>query len=293
MIASLPTNPTRLVYLGTPEIAVSPLVELCDAGFEIAMVVTGRDKRRGRGSSLSHSPVKVKALELGLPVTHELSDLLHVETDLGVVVAFGQIISKNYLEQIPMLNLHFSLLPRWRGAAPVERSILAGDLITGVCLMVVEEELDTGSICARQEVEIGDQTGDELRQNLVEVGSSMLVKTLKTGLKIPVPQTGSPTYAHKISPDDLLLDWNQPVEELMNKIRLGGAWTTFRGNRFKIWSASVGSALSKPVGTISDDQVAGVNGSLKLLEVQAENRGRQSFDSWQSGARLNSEDRFI
>ena len=96
MIASLPTNPTRLVYLGTPEIAVSPLVELCDAGFEIAMVVTGRDKRRGRGSSLSHSPVKVKALELGLPVTHELSDLLHVETDLGVVVAFGQIISKNY-----------------------------------------------------------------------------------------------------------------------------------------------------------------------------------------------------
>jgi len=282
-----------LVYLGTPEIAVSPLVELCDAGFEIAMVVTGRDKRRGRGSSLSHSPVKVKALELGLPVTHELSDLLHVETDLGVVVAFGQIISKNYLEQIPMLNLHFSLLPRWRGAAPVERSILAGDLITGVCLMVVEEELDTGSICARQEVEIGDQTGDELRQNLVEVGSSMLVKTLKTGLKMPVPQTGSPTYAHKISPDDLLLDWNQPVEELMNKIRLGGAWTTFRGNRFKIWSASVGSALSKPVGTISDDQVAGVNGSLKLLEVQAENRGRQSFDSWQSGARLNSEDRFI
>ncbi len=293
MIASLPTNPTRLVYLGTPEIAVSPLVELCDAGFEIAMVVTGRDKRRGRGSSLSHSPVKVKALELGLPVTHELSDLLHVETDLGVVVAFGQIISKNYLEQIPMLNLHFSLLPRWRGAAPVERSILAGDLITGVCLMVVEEELDTGSICARQEVEIGDQTGDELRQNLVEVGSSMLVKTLKTGLKMPVPQTGSPTYAHKISPDDLLLDWNQPVEELMNKIRLGGAWTTFRGNRFKIWSASVGSVLSKPVGTISDDQVAGVNGSLKLLEVQAENRGRQSFDSWQSGARLNSEDRFI
>jgi len=293
LIASLPTNPTRLVYLGTPEIAVSPLVELCDAGFEIAMVVTGRDKRRGRGSSLSHSPVKVKALELGLPVTHELSDLLHVETDLGVVVAFGQIISKNYLEQIPMLNLHFSLLPRWRGAAPVERSILAGDLITGVCLMVVEEELDTGSICARQEVEIGDQTGDELRQNLVEVGSSMLVKTLKTGLKMPVPQTGSPTYAHKISPDDLLLDWNQPVEELMNKIRLGGAWTTFRGNRFKIWSASVGSALSKPVGTISDDQVAGVNGSLKLLEVQAENRGRQSFDSWQSGARLNSEDRFI
>ena len=293
MIAPLPANPTRLVYLGTPEIAVSPLVELCDAGFEVVTVVTGQDKRRGRGSSPSHSPVKAKALELGLTVTHELSDLLHVEADLGVVVAFGQIIPKNHLEQIPMLNLHFSLLPRWRGAAPVERSILAGDSVTGVCLMVVEEELDTGSICARQEVEIGDKTGEELRQSLVEVGSSMLVKELKAGLKAPVPQNGSPTYAHKISPDDLLLDWNQPVEELMNKIRLGGAWTTFRGSRFKIWSASVSSALSNPVGTISDDQVAGVNGSLKLIEVQAENRGRQSFDSWQSGARLNSEDRFI
>ena len=293
MRATLPKNPTRLVYLGTPEIAVLPLVELDNAGFEVVMVVTGEDKRRGRGSSTSHSPVKEKALELGLPVTHDLSDLLHVEADLGIVVAFGQIIPKNYLEQIPMLNLHFSLLPRWRGAAPVERSILAGDVITGVSLMVVEEELDTGSICASEEVEVGDQTGDELRQSLVEVGSHMLVRALKEGLKTPVPQNGSPIYAHKISSKDLHLEWSQPVEELMNKIRLGGAWTTFRGTRFKIWSALVDSSLSEPVGTIIGDQVSGVNGSLKLIEVQAENRGRQSFDSWRSGARLTSEDRFV
>ena len=293
MRATLPKNPTRLVYLGTPEIAVLPLVELDNAGFEVVMVVTGEDKRRGRGSSTSHSPVKEKALELGLPVTHDLSDLLHVEADLGIVVAFGQIIPKNYLEQIPMLNLHFSLLPRWRGAAPVERSILAGDAITGVSLMVVEEELDTGSICASEEVEIGDQTGDELRQSLVEVGSHMLVRALKEGLKTPVPQNGSPIYAHKISSKDLHLEWSQPIEELMNKIRLGGAWTTFRGTRFKIWSALVNSSLSEPVGTIIGDQVSGVNGSLKLIEVQAENRGRQSFDSWRSGARLTSEDRFV
>ncbi len=87
--------------------------------------------------------------------------------------------------------------------------------------------------------------------------------------------------------------WSQPIEELMNKIRLGGAWTTFRGTRFKIWSASVNSSLSEPVGTIIGDQVSGVNGSLKLIEVQAENRGRQSFDSWRTGARLTSEDRFV
>lgn len=293
MIAPLPENPKSLVYFGTPEIAVPPLVHLFEAGFEILMVVTGKDQRRGRNSSPSPSPVKAKALELGIPSTHELSDLEKIKADLGVVVAFGKILSKEYLEKVPMLNLHFSLLPRWRGAAPVERSILAGDTVTGVCLMVVEEELDTGGICASQEILIGEKTGEELREELVKVGSSLLVATLEEGIKTPEPQVGVPTYAHKISSDDLRLDWQRPLKENMNKIRLGGAWTLFRGTRFKIWSASVGSPLSEPAGMIIGNQVSGVNGSLKLVEVQAENRGRQSFDSWQSGARLTSEDRFV
>ena len=293
MIAPLPENPKSLVYFGTPEIAVPPLVHLFEAGFEILMVVTGKDQRRGRNSSPSPSPVKAKALELGIPSTHELSDLEKIKADLGVVVAFGKILSKEYLEKVPMLNLHFSLLPRWRGAAPVERSILAGDTVTGVCLMVVEEELDTGGICASQEILIGEKTGEELREELVKVGSSLLVATLEEGIKTPEPQVGVPTYAHKISSDDLRLDWQRPLKENMNKIRLGGAWTLFRGTRFKIWSASVGSPLSEPAGMIIGNQVSGVNGSLKLVEVQAENRGRQSFDSWQSGARLTTEDRFV
>jgi len=293
LIAPLPENPKSLVYFGTPEIAVPPLVHLFEAGFEILMVVTGKDQRRGRNSSPSPSPVKAKALELGIPSTHELSDLEKIKADLGVVVAFGKILSKEYLEKVPMLNLHFSLLPRWRGAAPVERSILAGDTVTGVCLMVVEEELDTGGICASQEILIGEKTGEELREELVKVGSSLLVATLEEGIKTPEPQVGVPTYAHKISSDDLRLDWQRPLKENMNKIRLGGAWTLFRGTRFKIWSASVGSPLSEPAGMIIGNQVSGVNGSLKLVEVQAENRGRQSFDSWQSGARLTSEDRFV
>ena len=244
MIAPLPENPKSLVYFGTPEIAVPPLVHLFEAGFEILMVVTGKDQRRGRNSSPSPSPVKAKALELGIPSTHELSDLEKIKADLGVVVAFGKILSKEYLEKVPMLNLHFSLLPRWRGAAPVERSILAGDTVTGVCLMVVEEELDTGGICASQEILIGEKTGEELREELVKVGSSLLVATLEEGIKTPEPQVGVPTYAHKISSDDLRLDWQRPLKENMNKIRLGGAWTLFRGTRFKIWSASVGSPLS-------------------------------------------------
>lgn len=293
MIAPLPDNPKKLVYFGTPEMAVLPLIHLVEAGFEILMVVTGEDKRRNRNSSPSHSPVKAKALELGIPFTHDLSDLEKIQADLGIVIAFGKILPKECLEKVPMLNLHFSLLPRWRGAAPVERSILAGDAVTGVCLMVVEEELDTGGICASQEVAIEEKTGEELRKELVEVGSSLLVEALTEGIKTPEPQVGTPTYAHKISPDDLRLDWQHPVKENMNKIRLGGAWTLFRGTRFKIWSASVSSPLSEPTGTIIGDQVSGVNGSLKLIEVQAENRGRQPFDSWQSGARLTSEDRFI
>ncbi|MFM8906722.1 MAG: formyltransferase family protein, partial [Actinomycetota bacterium] len=112
----------RIVYLGTPEMAVSPLRALVDAGVEVALVVTRADKRRGRGSALSPSPVKALALKLGLPVSHELDDARKVGAALGVVVAYGRIIPLTVLSQLPMINVHFSLLPRWRGAAPVERA---------------------------------------------------------------------------------------------------------------------------------------------------------------------------
>ncbi|MFM7082969.1 MAG: methionyl-tRNA formyltransferase, partial [Actinomycetota bacterium] len=129
----------RIVYLGTPEMAVAPLRALVDAGVEVALVVTRADKRRGRGSALSPSPVKALALELGLPVSHELDDATKVGAALGVVVAYGRIIPLRVLSQLPMINVHFSLLPRWRGAAPVERALLAGDDETGICIMRVEE----------------------------------------------------------------------------------------------------------------------------------------------------------
>ncbi|HRA35850.1 MAG TPA: methionyl-tRNA formyltransferase, partial [Acidimicrobiales bacterium] len=134
------------MYFGTPEIAVPPLRALAAAGFDVALVVTGADKRRGRRGAPTPTPVKAAALELGVEVTDDPDRAATVGADLGVVVAYGRILRRPLLERIPLVNLHFSLLPRWRGAAPVERAILAGDTTTGVCVMAVEEGLDTGPV---------------------------------------------------------------------------------------------------------------------------------------------------
>jgi methionyl-tRNA formyltransferase len=192
-LAEAPAHPRRIVFLGTPETAVPPLRALVEAGFEVPLVVSRADTRRGRGSGTQPSPVKAAAEELGIPVTDAVDDVLDVGADLGVVVAYGRIIKPHVLARLPMINLHFSLLPRWRGAAPVERAILAGDERTGVDLMVVEEGLDTGGVYDRAELGIGpDETADELRARLVAAGVPLLVGNLQRGLGAPTPQTGEP-----------------------------------------------------------------------------------------------------
>src|SRR5439155_368260 len=156
-------------------------------GHDVAVVVTRADKRRGRGSALVPSPVKAAALELSLPVTEQVDDLLDAGVELGVVVAFGRLVKPHVLDRVPMVNVHFSLLPRWRGAAPVERAILAGDTETGVCLMGLEEGLDTGPVYECVPVGIGpEETADELRGRLVETGADLLVRRLREGLGVPV-----------------------------------------------------------------------------------------------------------
>src|SRR5205085_5491799 len=136
----------KLAFLGTPEIAVPPLRALVADGHDVRLAVTRADKRRGRGGHLMPSPVKVAAQDLGLPVTDRVDDAIDAGADLGVVVAYGRLIKPHVLAALPMVNIHFSLLPRWRGAAPLERAILAGDSETGVCLMQLEEGLDTGPV---------------------------------------------------------------------------------------------------------------------------------------------------
>lgn len=284
----------KLVYLGTPDVAVPPLTALVGAGFDIELVVSGPDKRRGRGSSLHPSPVKTAAVDLGLDVTDHVDDLLGVDADLGVVVAYGHLIKPHILDEVPMVNLHFSLLPRWRGAAPVERAILAGDDETGVCLMALEEGLDTGGVYRRAVVPItADDTLETLRSELVELGSTMLVEALHEGLGIPEPQSGEPTYARKIQPEELHLDLERPAEELDRVIRLGRAWTTVGGKRLRVWSArTVDRDLDVGELASEKDVIVGTGRkALELLEVQPEGKGRMAAASWRNGAQLETGDR--
>lgn len=275
--------PRRLVYLGTPEIAVPPLRTLADAGFEIALVVTRVDKRRGRGSQLMPSPVKAAAIEMGLAVSHSVDDVLAVDAELGVVVAFGQLIKPHVLAAVPMINLHFSLLPRWRGAAPVERALLAGDDETGVCLMQLEEGLDTGPVYRCEVVPIGETTtAAELRADLVDTGTRMLVTELRAGLDVPQPQSGDPTYAAKIQPDELRIDWTRSPVELDRLVRLGGAWTTLHGQRLRIVAAELADAAGPSSNALRGDRIGG----LRLLTVQPEGKSAMPFEAFARGARL-------
>jgi methionyl-tRNA formyltransferase len=278
-------TPRRLVYLGSPEAAVPPLRALVDAGYEVALVVSQPDRKRGRGGALVPSPVKAAALELGLPVSDKVDDVLDAGADLGVVVAFGKLIKPHVLERLPMINVHFSLLPRWRGAAPVERAILAGDAETGVDIMQLEEGLDTGGIYAEERITIGpEESADELRGRLVALGTELLVRTLADGLGEPTPQQGEPTYAAKLDPSEFELDWSRPAVELHRVVRLGRAWTTFRGKRLKVLAARLAASSGEP-GVIDGDVVGTGDGGLELLTVQPEGRGPQAASAWRNGAR--------
>lgn len=290
-LAVPPEQIRRIVYLGTPSLAVEPLLALHAAGYDIPLVVSQPDKRRGRGGDLVPSPVKAAALELGIEVTDDVDSALGVRADLGVVVAFGRIIRPHVLAALPMVNLHFSLLPRWRGAAPVERAILAGDPVTGVCVMVLDHELDTGGVYRRAEVEVGpDETLDELRGRLVTVGTELLLDGLDHGLGAPVPQFGEPVWADKIRPEELEIDWARSAEEIVRVVRLGRAWTTIDGRRLKILRARVADDAPEAdrlaPGALAGAVVGAANGAVELLEVQAEGRRPSPGAEWARGARL-------
>ncbi len=279
----------RLVYLGTPELAVPPLRALVEAGHDVSLVVTRVDRRRGRGGATSPSPVKLAALELGIPVSHSMDDVLTVGAELGVVVAFGRLIPPHVLDELPMVNLHFSLLPRWRGAAPVERALLAGDAVTGVAVMAVANELDSGAVYATREVPIGPRaTLDEFREELVDVGTELLLSTLSRPLPTPVPQSGEVTMAAKIRPEELQLDWTTTAIELDRVVRVGGAWTTFRGRRLKVLAAEPADDDADPLppGSVTTDGRVGTrSGSLRLRQVQPEGKSAMAWPDFANGSR--------
>ena len=292
-LAPLPVGAVRRVaFLGTPELAVPVLRSLVENGIEVGRVITRVDKRRTRGNDLYPSPVKVAALELGLTVSHKVDDLIEQHRDkpfdLAVVVAYGALIKPHVLAEIPMVNLHVSLLPKWRGAAPIERALLAGDAQTGVCLMQIEEGLDTGGVIGLRTMAITDSTtADDIRSQLIAEGSQLLIEQLKFGLDPVVPQTGRATYAEKIDSSELRINWSNSAREISRLIRLGNAWTIFRGKRLKIHHADVNLETSGEVGSLvvtkNSVWVATSSGFLELKIVQPEGKPRMDVVSWING----------
>ncbi len=300
-LAELPTNgASRVIYFGTPDIAVDPLRALVDAGCNVELVVTRPDVRRGRGNQTSACPVKAAALEMGLKVSHSLSDavaLVGTSNDLlGVVVAYGELISMDVLSIVPMINVHFSLLPRWRGAAPVERAIIAGDETTGVCIMRVVESLDQGEVFSRIEMPISStDTLTSLRQKLLDASLPLLVSAVKNGLGDGVAQLGETVYAKKISNSELQIKWSNTAIQIDRLIRVGGAYTHIGGKRLKIVKARI---VAEPMTTTRNGEIKIISrhecevqtgsGSISLIEVQPEGKSVMKVDGWLNGARIET-----
>ena len=290
----------RVVFMGTPAPAVPSLRALASA-HEVAAVYTRPDRPKGRGLRVEASDVKRAADELGLEVRQpkslrrEVDALRTLDPDVIAVVAYGALLRPDVLE-IPRLgcvNVHFSLLPRWRGAAPVERAVLAGDQKTGVTTMLMDEGLDTGPMLLVEETPIGaDDTSGTLRDRLAELGAPLLLRSLEGlggGTLTPTAQDDTlATFAAKIEPDEALLDPARPALELERKVRAfqpaPGAFTFFRGKRLKVSKAAVERGDGDS-GTFVEGAMQTADGRLRLLEVQPEGKRRMTGAEFANGYR--------
>ena len=282
------TDGHRLAFFGSPDAAVPFLEALVADGWPVELVITRPPARRRRNADPEPSPVGRAAAALGLPVAHDPAAVIESEATLGIVVAYGRILTDDVLDALPLVNVHFSLLPRWRGAAPVERAILAGDTETGVGLMEVTTGLDEGGVYAERRVPIGDRaTAAELTDELVSSGVELLRQGLRDGLGEPQPQEGEPTYAAKLTTDDHRIDWHRPVADVDRLVRVGRAWTTRGGRRLRVLDGEPGGpgAGEAAPGTLTDDRVACADGTYRLLEVQPEGKAAAPAADWLRGAR--------
>lgn len=284
----------RIIYMGTPDFAVPPLAALAEAGHEITHVVTQPDAIRDRGKKVKFSPVKEKAIELDIPVLQPekvrkneefMKTLEDAAPDAIVVAAYGQILPKRVLEtpKYGCLNIHGSLLPRFRGAAPIQASIIEGDRETGVTIMQMEKGLDTGDMIAKASTPIGKKTGEELHDELSLMGAELIVKTLEdieAGRATWEKQDDAlSTYAPMISKADGHIDFNEDPERIERKTRAFNPWPgTFAdmgGKTFKIWEAeAVDTASDAESGTVIAAGDAGIDIAaggriLRVTRIQA------------------------
>ncbi len=296
----------RLVFMGTPDFAVPTLSEIVGAGHDVVAVYTQPPRAGGRGMAERRSPVHEAAARFGLPVMTPVSlreagaraSFAAHEADAAVVVAYGLILPKPVLDapREGCLNLHASLLPRWRGAAPINRAIMAGDRETGVSVMRMEEGLDTGPVCLEERVPIGpDMTAGELHDRLARLGAGLMHRALGALARgtldcRPQPEDGA-TYADKLSKAETRIDFAKPARQVHDHIRglspFPGAWFEVAGQRIKVLRSALAEG-SAPPGTLLDGglTVACGAGAVRLVEVQRAGKAALSAEAFQRGARL-------
>ena len=297
----------KLIFAGTPEFAAQSLSAILAAGHQVALVLTQPDRPSGRGMTLRPSPVKALALASGIEVFQPLTlkdpavqeRLRAVDAEVMVVAAYGLILPQAVLDlpRYGCLNIHASLLPRWRGAAPIQRAILAGDTETGVCIMQMEAGLDTGPVLLSDRLPLAsDETAGSLHDKLADLGARLIVNALE---KIPLPavpqsDTGI-TYAAKIEKAEALLDWRLPAAEIERKVRafnpFPGAATMLEGVPVKIWRAVAVPGGAAPGTVLAADRhgivVACGDGALCLGELQKAGGKRLSAAQFLSGNALS------
>lgn len=277
----------RLAFMGTPDFAVPTLAELIAQGHDIACVYSQPPRPKGRGMALEKGAVHTFAESAKLPVRTPLSlkgaeeqaEFAALNLDAAIVVAYGLLLPKAILDapKLGCFNLHGSLLPRWRGAAPIQRAVMAGDAETGVMVMQMDEGLDTGPVLMAERVSVGRKTSGELTTELSRLGADLMVRALggleRGGVTPRAQAEDGATYAKKISKEEARIDWTRPAREIDAHIRglapFPGAWAEVNGERLKILYAEPISGSGKP-GVVLDDalSVACGEGALKLLKVQ-------------------------
>lgn len=293
----------RLVFMGTPEFSVAALDALYAAGHEICAVYSQPPRPAGRGKKLRPSPVQARAEALGIEARHPVSlkeaaeqaDFAALEADVAVVVAYGLLLPQAILDapKRGCLNIHASLLPRWRGAAPIHRAIMAGDKETGVCIMQMEAGLDTGPVLTRASLEIGPtETTGALHDRLAALGASQIVDTLaQLDQLTPAPQSGDGvTYAHKIDKAEARVDWTRPAAEVDRLIRglspFPGAWTQVEGARVKLLGSRPVDGNGTPGAVLDGFTIACANGAVEITRAQREGKKPMDQTAFLAGATL-------
>lgn len=306
----------KIVFMGTPDFAVGALAMLVSAGYDVTAVVTQPDKPKGRGKGLQCPPVKEFALQHGIPVLQPkkirepeaIAALLKYEADLYVVAAFGQILTQEILDmpRLGCVNIHASLLPKYRGAAPIQWAILDGESVTGVTIQQMNAGIDTGDILAKVSVDImPEDTGDSLFDKLMHAGAQLLIETLprlERGEITPIAQDEEQaTYAKRLNKELGQIDWQESAEVIERKIRAftswPGAYTMLSGKPFKLWRARIEDAPADgeagSISAVTKEEIV-VNcgeGKLALREVQLSGKKRMPVKDFLLGVKIKAGER--